>query len=69
MSTTIRELPDFRGHTCGECAWAAIWPIDKEKFTCRRTGWMNSETGDGYGISLPACPGFVLRVETKEIEK
>lgn len=52
---------DWRGKTCGECGWAHVWTGRQENFTCRRTGWMNSETGDGHSVGMSACPAFVPR--------
>ena len=60
---------DFRAHTCGECAWAYVWAGKQENFTCRRTGWMNSETGDGHSVSMSACPAFVpSKVENHNVK-
>lgn len=61
----VPQLDDFRSHTCGECAWAYVWTGKQENFTCRRTGWMNSETGDGHSVSMSACPAFVAKTLEK----
>lgn len=54
---------DFRGRTCGECAWAYLYGIDKI-FECRRVDWQLLPVVN-YKSKTPACPAFVPREEAQ----
>ncbi len=56
-------MNDFRGKTCGECAWAFLYnggtvgaPLVNAYFFCRRVGWQEPDTC--CDSTMPACPAF-----------
>ena len=51
-------MNDFRGKTCGECAWAFQWTYNGGHwFRCRRAAWQDNEVNEMNSIQ-PACPAF-----------